>query len=135
MDERITYCGGRCDLCLRYIATQSKDPAQLAAVAELWHRLGWRDRILSADEISCQGCTPSSWCRYGIAACAAGRNVANCGECADYPDCTRLQDMFQRNAVYHEICKQRCTPEEYARLRESSFSKRRYLDKAQKNKP
>ena len=134
MPDMLTYCGGRCDYCPRYLATQSGDPEQLAEVAELWHRLGWRDRVLSPEEIACRGCTPASWCRYGIAACAAGRNLGNCGECREYPECGRLQDMFARNAAYHEICRRRCSLGEYAQLRLSSFSKRANLEEARKRK-
>lgn len=40
----LTPCGNDCSACPRFTATASGDPALLAAVAELWHRLGWRDR-------------------------------------------------------------------------------------------
>jgi len=51
-------CGNDCSACPRQLATASRDPARLAAVAELWHFLGWRDRVVSNEEIACHGCPP-----------------------------------------------------------------------------
>lgn len=63
MEEKITLCGDNCIACPRYNA-HSKE--ELEQVAKLWYRVGWRDRIVSADEIACGGCSfissvPMDW--------------------------------------------------------------------------
>ena len=52
MPKKITLCGDNCTFCPRYNA---KTEADLQKVAELWHRVGWRDRIVSTEEIKCTG--------------------------------------------------------------------------------
>jgi hypothetical protein len=53
-------CGNDCSSCPRFTATASGDPARLAAVAALWHRLGWRELVVSNAEIACRGCPPGT---------------------------------------------------------------------------
>lgn len=50
MEEKITLCGDNCIWCPRYNAHSE---AELRKVAELWHRVGWRDTVVSNDEIAC----------------------------------------------------------------------------------
>ena len=52
--EKITLCGDNCLECPRYLARTN---SELEKVAELWFRVGWRDRIVPIDEIRCFGCT------------------------------------------------------------------------------
>lgn len=49
MKDKITLCGDNCIYCPRYNA---KTEEELNKVAELWYRVGMRDRIVSADEMS-----------------------------------------------------------------------------------
>ena len=53
MDENITLCGDNCLYCPRFLA---KTEQELEAVAKLWYRAGFRDQIVSADEIKLQIC-------------------------------------------------------------------------------
>lgn len=48
MEEKITLCGDNCIECPRYNAHSEEE---LRKVAELWHRVGWRDCIVSNEEI------------------------------------------------------------------------------------
>ena len=48
---KIASCGNDCNECPRYIATQSGDKEQLKEVAVLWRRVGYRDKIVSQEEI------------------------------------------------------------------------------------
>ena len=45
MQEKITLCGDNCLSCPRYMAQKDEE---LEHVAELWYRIGWRDKMLSA---------------------------------------------------------------------------------------
>lgn len=66
LEEKITLCGDNCIACPRYNA-HSKE--ELEQVAKLWYRVGWRNRIVSADEIACGGCSSHKQCTYGLVAC------------------------------------------------------------------
>lgn len=48
MKEKITLCGDNCIECPRYNAHSEEE---LRNVAELWHRVGWRDHIVFNEEI------------------------------------------------------------------------------------
>ena len=54
MEERITLCGDNCTKCPRYKAHSAEE---LKAVAELWYKIGWRDKIVSNKEI----CSPTEY--------------------------------------------------------------------------
>lgn len=54
MEERITLCGDNCIECPRYNAHSE---AELKRVAELWYRVGWRDMVVTNEEITCSGCS------------------------------------------------------------------------------
>ncbi len=59
MEERITLCGDNCLECPRYNAHSE---IELRKVAELWHRVGWRDTVVSNEEITCTGCSSHKTC-------------------------------------------------------------------------
>jgi hypothetical protein len=44
---RIGFCGDVYSECPRFIATQHNSNEELETVAELWFRLGYRDRIVN----------------------------------------------------------------------------------------
>jgi len=130
----LAYCGNDCTKCPRYVATQSGDVEQLKDVAALWYRVGYRDRIVSPEEISCEGCGSATWCRWGIKECAEGRGVANCGACDDYP-CARVQKAFDSQVGFTTPIEGRCFPEDFARLdsaRNGAFAKKQNLERARK---
>ena len=49
MEEKITLCGDNCIECPRYNAHSAEE---LRTVAELWYKVGWRDHIVSNEEIA-----------------------------------------------------------------------------------
>jgi len=125
---RLAYCGNDCDECPRYLATKSGDEKVLQETAVLWHRLGYRDRVVSPEEIACQGCTSSNWCRYEITKCAVKKQVNNCGECQTYP-CPTILETFKRTEAFAKESKATCSQEDYARLRKAFFLKKENLDR------
>lgn len=98
-------------------------------VAELWHRMGFRDAVVSPEEIACEGCTASSPCRHGIAACAGERGVRHCGACSERPGCDRLAKALERTEAFATQCRGRCDPEIFAVLKAAFFRKRELLDR------
>lgn len=127
--QKIVSCGNDCFVCPRYIATQSGDVIRLKAVAELWNKLGWRDTVVSSEEIMCYGCSTSTFCRYGIQKCAFEKKVDNCGNCKDYP-CILTSKSIEQTQMYVESIKEKCTEEEYKCFKIAFFSKKENLDKA-----
>lgn len=82
MEEKITLCGDNCIACPRYNA-HSKE--ELRQVAELWYRVGWRDHIVSNEEIRCDGCSSHKQCTYHLVECTKEHNVDKCNQCAEFP--------------------------------------------------
>lgn len=123
MEEKISLCGDNCSVCPRYIA-QSEEA--LNALAELWHRIGWRDRILSGEEMRCAGCSADKRCGYGLIECTQKHHVRKCCKCPQFP-CEKIRDVLNRSNEYRARCEKLCTAEEYAALEQAFFHKETYL--------
>jgi hypothetical protein len=122
-------CGNICSDCPRFTATESGDEARLRQAAALWHRVGWREGVVSLGEIACRGCETATWCRYGLRRCAREKGVALCGWCADYP-CANLKQTWEATETWSLVCARVCSPEEYAVLDRAFFQKRDRLERA-----
>ena len=125
---KLAACGNDCDCCPRFIATQSRERSKLEEVARLWHRAGYHDRIVSPEEIVCNGCIDSLWCRYGIRGCTIEKGVSNCGECKGYP-CKEILDTIERTLAFAKKIKDAASEEDYRTLHKAFFCKRANLDK------
>lgn len=125
MEEKITLCGDNCIECPRYNVHSEEE---LAAVAELWYRVGWRDRIVSNEEIRCTGCSFHKQCTYQLVECTKAHHVQKCNQCSEFP-CEKIQDMLERSAEYQKRCKEVCSEKEYAVLEKAFFEKERNLRK------
>jgi diamine N-acetyltransferase len=99
---RIGACGDNCDECLRFIATKKGSDAELHKVAQLWFDLSLRDRIISTEEIRCNGCSPENKCAYREQRdCAFQRSFQNCGYCPDYP-CLIVENTLSISDDMHQ---------------------------------
>lgn len=126
---KIGVCGDDCNYCPRYIATRSNEKSKLMAVAELWMRAGFRDRIVEPEELKCVGCSPKNNCAYREQlSCALEKKLSNCGECLDYP-CGLAKKSFDKTKGHEESCRNNCSPNEYGLLRKAFFAKKENLDK------
>ena len=125
MQEKITLCGDNCLECPRYNAHSEEE---LAAVAELWYRVGWRDRIVANEEIRCTGCSSHKQCAYGLVECTRSHGVAKCSQCSSFP-CGKISVLLRRSGEYQERCRKVCSPEEYAALERAFFHKETNLKK------
>jgi hypothetical protein len=124
---KIGACGDVCTYCHRYIATKSRSKKKLIKVAELWHSLGLRDRVVTPEEIACTGCRPENSCRYKIVKCACGHNVNNCGECGQYA-CVSIKKAFARTAILAKKMKKTLSRKEYGQFEISALCKKQVLD-------
>lgn len=131
--QKIAPCGNDCLACLRYIATQSNDISKLKEVAELWNRVGLRDKVVSPEEIKCYECSSVNFCRYGIQKCASEKKIDNCGRCNNYP-CNLSTRSFEQTNKYAESIKKICTEEEYQQFMAAFFSKKENLDEVRNNR-
>jgi hypothetical protein len=124
---KLACCGDVCDLCPRYTATLSGDKEKLKAVAVLLKKVGWRDRVVSEEEVICQGCeTYKGDCEFGVRECCLEKNIGNCGECDDYP-CDKIQRAFEINRENAEKFKRILSSEEYEIFDRAFFSKKENL--------
>jgi hypothetical protein len=124
---KIGICGDVCSECPRYISTQNNDLSELEKVAELWYRMGFRDKIVSPEELKCTGCSKDLDCTYKVNNCEhlAGKN--NCGECEIFP-CDRMNLIFDKTDAFALICRKKCTESEYLQLENAFFNKRKILN-------
>lgn len=123
--EKITLCGDDCLKCPRHLA---RTEYELQATAELWHRVGWRDKILDAEEMRCQGCFVGKPCAYQLTECVARHKVEKCRRCAEFP-CVKINGMLARSAAYEKKCRSVCSPKEYEMLKAAFFNKEENLNK------
>ena len=123
--EKITLCGDNCSECPRYLAN---DDEKLAEVAELWYRIGWRDNIVSNQDIICNGCSSHKECTYHLVECLKDNGIEKCNQCLKFP-CNKIDDMLKRSLEYENRCKAVCSQEEYRILKKAFFNKEENLNK------
>ena len=67
MDRILAACGNDCLACPRYVMhPYEKSEEELHHTAELWMKIGYRDHVVTNEEIACTGCKPENWCRYHV---------------------------------------------------------------------
>ena len=125
MSERITLCGDNCLVCPRYNAHTADEQR---AVAELWHKVGWRDHVVTNEEIACSGCSSHKQCTYQLVSCTEEHRVEKCNRCGEFP-CEKINSMLERSATYQRRCREVCSAEEYAALEKAFFDKENNLRK------
>ena len=126
----IAACGNNCAVCPRYVESPyEKSAGEMKRTAELWMKIGYRDRLCSYEELACHGCKPENSCRYEIVKCVSGRGLNNCGECTEYP-CDRTEKCFEGTDSFKPACRAACTEEEYLMIKRAFFEKKKNLDRA-----
>ena len=125
MNEKITLCGDNCLECPRYNAHSGEE---LKKTAELWFRIGWRETIVSNEEIACSGCSSHKECTYRLVECTKAHNVEKCSQCGEFP-CGKISDMLKRSKEYEEKCREVCSDEELEMLTKAFFNKENNLNK------
>jgi hypothetical protein len=128
---KLGFCGDDCNVCPRYIATQSGDVEQLKKVAALWYGVGYRDKIVPPEELICRGCF-STLCNVAylrdLRECALEKGIENCGKCGNYL-CEKVLKVFEQTESFAKSIKEKCSKEEYECLQKAFFSKKENLDR------
>ncbi|MGN0740522.1 MAG: DUF3795 domain-containing protein [Treponema sp.] len=119
----IAACGNDCSKCPRHLP---KTKEELLHTAELWHKIGYRDRVVSPEEISCTGCKKENWCRYEIISCTTENKIQNCGQCKNY-QCAKIKECFEKTKSFIPACKADCTSSEFEILKKAFFEKEENL--------
>ena len=123
----IAACGNDCSVCPRYNKPPYvKADDELRHTAELWMKIGYRDHVVTNEEIACYGCKPENWCRYKVVKCTMEHGVDNCGKCPEYP-CENIRECFEVTRSFEPMCKKMCTEEEYEIMRKAFFEKEKNL--------
>ena len=115
-------CGDDCAVCPRFVA---RTDDELHETALFWHRIGWRDRVVSNEEIRCSGCGSHETCSFMILSCLREKGIGKCGECADFC-CGRIKDVLSRSEKKEEEARSMCASEE-----EFLMLKRAFWNKAE----
>lgn len=117
-------CGDDCAVCPRYVARTEEE---LHATAVFWHRAGWRDRVVSNEEIRCTGCGSRATCSFMLLPCAREHGVDACRECPRF-ECGKVRDTFARSEAKKRQCEQACdTPEEFRMLCRAFYEKEKNM--------
>jgi hypothetical protein len=125
MARIIAPCGDNCGICPRYTA---QSPEELQNVAELWHRVGWRDTVVHHDEMKCPGCSSHKACTYNIVDCIKIKNIQRCNQCPDFP-CDKIDKMLEKSKQHEKRCKEVCSDAEFMILHAAFFEKETNLRK------
>lgn len=126
MVKILAACGNDCSACPRHLP---KTEEELKRTAELWEKIGYRDCVVSTEEISCVGCSPDNWCRYQIIQCVSEKEISDCGKCRQYP-CAKIEECFATTRLFIPSCRKVCNPEEYQMLVSAFFEKKKNLDRS-----
>lgn len=120
----LSCCGDDCAVCPRRLAQTDEELRQTAV---FWHEVGWRDHVVSNDEIRCLGCGTRGRCTFMILPCMREHGVENCKSCGEYP-CDRIADMLRRSAVKEAQCRALCTDDrEWRMLKRAFYEKEKNL--------
>lgn len=101
MNEIVTRCGYRCDLCLAYRPNVEACPDNRQTLSDGWHTyFGFR---IPPEQIVCDGCMAEDPQLIDTACpvrpCVIERGYDNCAQCPEY-GCPRL---VERLVVYEEV--------------------------------
>lgn len=134
VEKIIAACGNDCAACPRYNAhPYEKSAEEMQHTAELWMKIGYRDHIVTNEEISCTGCKAENWCRYHVVKCCQERGIRTCGDCSDYL-CDNMKECFEVTRSFEPACRKVCTDEEYESLKMAFFEKEKNLNTKRKKK-
>lgn len=108
MEEILTRCGYRCDLCLAYAPNVKTHPENQQMLSDGWYKyFGFR---ISPEKILCDGCMAANPNLVDQACpvrpCVIEKGITNCTECEEF-DCEKLK---ARLVVFEEIQKKFQSP-------------------------
>ena len=97
-------CGDDCAVCPRFLARTGEE---LHETAVFWAEAGWRDHVVSDDEIRCGGCGTRGTCSFMLLPCVRAHGVSACAECPEHL-CEKVAGMLRRSGEKKEQCRAAC---------------------------
>jgi hypothetical protein len=106
VQEELSRCGYRCDICLAYRPNVESHPPNQQVLSDGWHKyFGFR---IPPEEIICDGCMADSRMDKPklidrdcpVRSCVTERALTNCAACDEMHGCGKLA---QRLVVYEDI--------------------------------
>ena len=120
----ISVCGDDCAVCPRYLAQTEEE---LHETAVFWYQAGWRDRVVSNEEIRCTGCGCRPTCSLMLLPCTWEHHVSACRECDQF-ECEKVQKTYARSEEKKRQCQQACeSPEEFRMLCRAFYEKEKNM--------
>jgi len=117
-------CGDDCAVCPRYLA---KTEEELHATAEFWYQVGWRDHVVTNEEIRCTGCGCRGTCSFMILPCQKEKGVEECRKCEQYV-CDKMNRMFELSDQKEMQCRKACGNDEmFAMLKRAFYEKKQNI--------
>lgn len=113
----ISVCGDDCAVCPRFLAETDEE---LHEVAVFWHRIGWRDRVVSNEEIKCTGCGCRPSCSFMILPCQKEKGVTDCKKCGEYR-CELIEKMLVGSYEKEKMLRSVCESEEEVQMLKRAF--------------
>ena len=117
MDEILTRCGYRCDLCLAYRPAVEENPSNRQALSDGWFKyFGFR---IEPENIMCDGCLADhpklidQECP--VRPCVLEKGLDNCGYCDQYI-CEKLKDRIVEFETIRERLQQDIPEEDRRRF-------------------
>lgn len=125
VDPVYSVCGDDCAVCPRYVARTEEE---LHETAEFWYRVGWRDHVVSNEEIKCNGCGSHPSCSFMILPCVKENKIEKCSQCKDFV-CGKITDVLSRSDKKELEAKALCqTEEEFFMLKRAFWNKKENLE-------
>ena len=113
----ISVCGDDCAVCPRFLA---KTDAELHETAVFWHKAGWRDHVVTNEEIKCTGCGCRSECSFMLLPCTKEHGVTMCCECGDF-QCDKVKSTLSGSNEKMMQCQKACESEKEFELFKRAF--------------
>lgn len=127
-EKIIAACGNDCAVCPRYtVPPYTKTAEELHHTAELWYKIGYRDHVVTNEEIACTGCKEENWCRYRLVKCVNEKHIAHCGQCENYP-CDVMKACFTVTGSFIPTCKKSLHTRGFRDIAQSIFRERKEPD-------
>ena len=126
LPQRYSCCGDDCAVCPRFLAATEEE---LRETAEFWHKVGWRERVVTGEEIRCRGCGTRGSCAFMILPCMREHQTDDCKKCPEYP-CEKISEMLRCSDIKKSECRACCDdPDEWKMLKRAFYEKRKNLER------
>lgn len=120
----LSVCGDDCAVCPRFLARTEEE---LHETAVFWYKAGWRDHVVTNEEISCTGCGCRPVCSFMLLPCTREHQVSMCYECSEFI-CDRVTDTLQGSNEKMLKCKAACESEkEFELFRRAFYEKEKNM--------